>query len=102
MAFQVERARGHFAAARALLPSSQRRVMVAAEIMREVYETLLEKMVADGFRVWERCYRLTASRKVWIAASVFTRSVLWNAREMRRENRRVRAGLFLSRPVLNL
>ena len=100
MEFQVNRARGHFAAARALLPDSERRVMVAAEIMREVYGTLLERMAADGFRLWERSYRLSRGRKVWLAASVFTRTALVTAREMRRETRRARARLFVADPVL--
>ena len=100
MEFQLERARGHFAAARALLPDSERRVMVAAEIMREVYGTLLERMAADGFRVWDRSYRLSRSRKVWLAASVFTRTAFVTAREMRNETRRARASLFVPGPRL--
>jgi phytoene synthase len=100
MEFQVNRARGHFAAARALLPDSERRVMVAAEIMREVYSTLLERMAGDGFRVWERAYRLSRGRKVWLAASVFTRTAVVTAQEMRRETRRARARLFTPAPVL--
>ena len=100
MEFQAQRAREYFAAARALLPDSERRVMVAAEIMREVYSTLLERMAGDGFRVWERSYRLSRGRKVWLAASVFTRTAVVTAREMRKETRRARAGLFVPRPVL--
>jgi phytoene synthase len=95
MQFQLERARRHFAAARALLPDSERRVMVAAEIMREVYGTLLERMASDGFRVWDRSYRLSRGRKVWLAASVFTRTAIATARAMRRETHRARAGLFV-------
>lgn len=94
MEFQVARARKHYAAARALLPDKERRVMVAAEIMREVYSTLLERMAGDGVRVWERSYRLSRGKKVWLAASVFTRTALVTARQMRRETRRVRAALF--------
>jgi 15-cis-phytoene synthase len=93
MEFQLARARGHFEAAQSLLPDSERRVMVAAEIMREVYGTLLERMAGDGFRVWERFYRLSRGRKVWLAASVFTRTAVVTAREMRRETRRARGKL---------
>ena len=32
--------------------------MVAAEIMASVYGTLLERISADGFRVFEKEYRL--------------------------------------------
>ena len=79
MQFQVARARKHYAAAIASLPSSQRRVMVAAEIMRKVYGTLLDQMERDGFRVWEQAYRLSRRRKAWLAASVFTRTIVATA-----------------------
>jgi phytoene/squalene synthetase len=92
----LARARGHFKAAQSLLPDSEKRVMVAAEIMREVYGTLLERMAGDGFRVWERSYRLSRGRKVWLAASVFTRTAFVTAREMRRGTRR--KGGMLSAP----
>ncbi len=81
MQFQVARAKTHFEAAVAALPANQRRVMVAAEIMRNVYGTLLDRMEQDGFRVWERQYRLSRRRKAWLAASVFTRTVLLTAGE---------------------
>jgi phytoene/squalene synthetase len=100
MEFQAARALKHYAAARASLPESERRVMVAAEIMREVYSTLLDRMADDGFRVWERSYRLSRGRKVWLAATVFARTSFVNARDMRRQTRRARAGLCLPGPVL--
>ncbi len=90
MDFQLARARRHFEAARELLPNSERRVMVAAEIMREVYGTLLEQMAGDGFRVWERSYKLSRGLKVWLAASVFVRTAFETAREMRRKTRQSR------------
>lgn len=76
MAQQVVRARGYYCAAVEKLPKAQRQKMVAAEIMREVYLELLDAMVADGFRVWERRYRLTRRRKLWLAGSVFVRSLV--------------------------
>jgi phytoene synthase len=79
MQFQVARARAHYSAAVSSLPSSQRRVMVAAEIMRKVYGTLLDRMEVDGFRVWEQEYRLSRRRKAWLAASVFTRTIVATA-----------------------
>jgi phytoene/squalene synthetase len=100
MEFQAARALKHYAAAQASLPERERRVMVAAEIMREVYTTLLKRMADDGFRVWERVYRLSRGRKVWLATSVFARTAFVTAREMRRETRRARAGLWLPGPVL--
>lgn len=76
MAFQVARARGHYAAATAALPVSERRVMVAAEIMRQVYGVLLDRMESDGFQVWKQAYRLSRRRKVWLAVSVFAKTLL--------------------------
>jgi phytoene synthase len=97
MEFQVARAREYYAAAVAALPVSERRVMVAAEIMREVYGSLLDLMEHDGFRVWERAYRLSRGKKMWLAASVFARSAVRSARELRRRRR----GLSLLGPMLS-
>jgi phytoene synthase len=79
MEFQVARARGHYAAAVAALPRSERRVMVAAEIMRKIYGTLLDQMERDGFRIWERQYKLSSARKACLAATMFVRTVLLTA-----------------------
>ena len=79
MQFQAARARMHYAAAVAALPPEERRVMVAAEIMRKVYEALLTRMEKDGFRVWERRYKLTRFRKTWLAASMFAKTMLATA-----------------------
>ena len=76
MAQQVARARGYYSAAVEKLPKTERQKMVAAEIMREVYSELLDAMVADGLKVWERRYRLTRRRKLWLAGSVFVRNFL--------------------------
>ena len=76
MAQQVARARGYYSSAVEKLPKTQRQKMVAAEIMREVYSELLDAMVSDGLKVWERRYRLTRRRKLWLAGSVFVRNFL--------------------------
>ncbi len=64
MQFEAERAEQYFARARELLPKVDRRSMVAAEIMRAVYYSLLQKMKVDGFRVFERNYRLNKLDKL--------------------------------------
>jgi len=74
MRFQSQRAWGFFRSATDSLPGSQQRVMVAAEIMKAVYSRLLIKMERDGFRVWERHYRLGRMHKLWLMASVFVRA----------------------------
>jgi 15-cis-phytoene synthase len=58
MEFEAARAEGFFARAVELLPREDRRAMVAAEIMRSVYQALLRRIKADGFRVFEKEYRL--------------------------------------------
>lgn len=63
MEFEAARAGEFFANAAALLPKEDRRSMVAAEIMRSVYQALLRRMKADGFRVFEKEYRLTRLEK---------------------------------------
>lgn len=79
MEFQVARARQHYAAALAALPRSERRVMVAAEMMRKIYGALLDRMERDGFRLWERQYKLSGRRKAWLAGSMFVKTVFLTA-----------------------
>ena len=63
MEFEAARADAFFARAAELLPREDRRSMVAAEIMRSVYQALLRRMKADGFRVFEKEYRLSRLEK---------------------------------------
>jgi phytoene synthase len=63
MEFEAARAEEFFAQAANLLPREDRRSMVAAEIMRSVYQALLRRMKADGFRVFEKEYRLSRLEK---------------------------------------
>ena len=79
MEFEAARAEEFFARAASLLPREDRRSMVAAEIMRSVYHALLRRMKADGFRVFEKEYRLTRLEKSGrVAAQLFR--VCLNAR----------------------
>jgi phytoene synthase len=61
--FEAERAEVYFSRAAALLPPEDRRSMVAAEIMASVYRTLLRRMRADRFRVFEKEYKLSKIEK---------------------------------------
>jgi phytoene synthase len=63
MEFEAARAGEFFARAAELLPREDRRAMVAAEIMRSVYQALLRRMKADGFRVFGKEYRLSRLEK---------------------------------------
>jgi len=59
MAFQCERAENYYAAAVAKLPDGDRKAMRAAELMRVIYSRILQRMKADGFRVFEKRYKLS-------------------------------------------
>jgi len=66
MRFQHDRARGYYEAAREALPDEDRHSMVSAEMMGQIYSGILGKMHADGFRVFEKRYRLNGLAKAWI------------------------------------
>lgn len=78
MEFEAARAEEFYSKAAALLPREDTRSMVAAEIMASVYRALLRRMKSDGFRVFEREYRLSKIEKSGrVAAQLFR--VLLNA-----------------------
>jgi len=79
MEFEAARAEEFFTRAAELLPWEDRRSMVAAEIMRSVYQALLRRMKADGFRVFEKEYRLNRLEKSGHVAAQLLRVCL-NAR----------------------
>jgi len=79
MNFEAARAEEFFALAAKALPREDRRSMVAAEIMRSVYQALLRRMKSDGFRVFEKEYRLTRLEKSGRVAAQLLRVCL-NAR----------------------
>ena len=64
--FQAVRAREFFAKAKEAFTREDARALVAAEIMREIYSGLLDKMEAGGFRVLEKRYSLAKPRKIAI------------------------------------
>ncbi|MCB1234992.1 MAG: squalene/phytoene synthase family protein [Verrucomicrobiae bacterium] len=59
MAFEADRAERFFRAAAGALPATDRPSMVSAELMGGIYHRILRRMRADGFRVFERRYRLS-------------------------------------------
>lgn len=65
--FEAARARGYFRGAEAGLPPEQRRALAAAEIMRAIYNRLLDKIEADPARVFRERVRLSAPRKLLLA-----------------------------------
>ena len=63
MEFEAARAREFFAKAREALTPTDRRALLAAEIMAAIYERLLDKMQRDGFQVFDRRYALSKWEK---------------------------------------
>jgi 15-cis-phytoene synthase len=72
MDFEARRASSLYEAAK--VPPEDRRVLTPAEIMRAVYQTLLQKMQADRWRVFGRRYRLSRWQKGWLVAKQLFRS----------------------------
>ena len=67
MAFEADRARGHYAAAAERLPPEDRRSMLAARIMGAIYRALLEELGRRGHPIGGERVRLGRPRKAWIA-----------------------------------
>ena len=74
MHFEVARARAFYAEAVAALPPADRRVLVAAEIMRNVYSRILARMERGGFHVFTQRYRLSRIEKLAIVITQIFRA----------------------------
>jgi phytoene synthase len=66
MRFEAVRARALFASARQALPPDDAHSLRAAELMRAIYERILSRMEGDGFRVFEKRYRLSRVEKLLV------------------------------------
>ena len=66
MNYEAERAEHFFKEAEDALPASDRRSLVAARVMGEIYQLLLQKMRTDQFRVFEKRYEISKARKLAI------------------------------------
>jgi phytoene synthase len=62
----AERADACFREAERRMPAGDRRALLPARIMAEIYQNLLGRMRADGFRVFQRRYRVPLWGKLWI------------------------------------
>jgi phytoene synthase len=72
--FEAQRARLHFARARAAISAAEKRQLVAAEIMGDIYEKLLDELVARDFP--SKRVRISGARKAAIALRRFALSRL--------------------------
>jgi len=66
MDFQAERAESFFTEAAEILPASDRKALLPARIMGEIYQLLLAKMRKDRFQVFTKRYRISKPRKIII------------------------------------
>ncbi|MEO5913962.1 MAG: phytoene/squalene synthase family protein [Luteolibacter sp.] len=66
MDYEADRAEAFFQKARQLIPPADRQALLSAQIMGEIYQTLLGKMRADRFQVFKKRYRLSKARKLLI------------------------------------
>jgi phytoene synthase len=73
LAFQAERARGHYAAAGERLPAEDRRSMLAAEVMGSTYRALLGELARKRFPIGGERVGLGRTRKAWIALRTVAR-----------------------------
>jgi 15-cis-phytoene synthase len=73
LAFEAERARGHYERARQLLPASDRRSMLAAEIMGAVYREILDTIVRRGYPLGGPRVALSRPRKAALALGTLVR-----------------------------
>lgn len=66
ISYQAQRAEAFFQEAVSLLPACDRRAMLPARIMAEIYHLLLEKMRDQGFHLFEKRYGVSKFRKLLI------------------------------------
>ncbi len=66
MAYEAERAEGYFREAAGILPTQDKNALTPARIMAEIYHHLLTAMRSDGFKVLEKRYSVSRSRKLAI------------------------------------
>lgn len=66
MEFEYQRAIGYYDRAMKLLPAEDEKSMHPGLVMARIYRELLEKIRADGFRVFDKDYRLSRWRKLWL------------------------------------
>ncbi len=66
MHFEAARARALFMEASRALPADDAEALKPAELMHTIYKTILSRMEADGFRVFQKRYRLSKAEKLLI------------------------------------
>jgi phytoene synthase len=75
LAHECGRAREFYTRARQLLPREDARALVAAEIMRGIYQSILDRIERAGYDVFGEPIRVPRPRRAAIAASIWARSL---------------------------
>jgi phytoene synthase len=75
LAYECGRAREYYRRAQQSLPRDDRRSLVAAEIMRGIYQSVLGRIERAGYDVFGEVIRVPRSRRAVIAASIWARSL---------------------------
>lgn len=65
--YQSDRAKRYYKSALEKLPDEDRYTQRSGIIMKSIYESLLDEIEQDGFKVLEHQIKLTPLRKVWLA-----------------------------------
>jgi phytoene synthase len=68
MDFEAGRAEGFFREAEELLPAADHKALAPARIMAAIYQELLAGMRGDGYKVFDKRYRVSSLRKLAILA----------------------------------
>jgi phytoene synthase len=77
MRFEAERAHDFYRQANEALPPEERRNMLVAEIMKNVYFKLLKKIEAENFRVLDQQIKLSTSTKLLTTAKTVSKIKLF-------------------------
>jgi 15-cis-phytoene synthase len=75
--FEAERARQYYREAQQALANEDRASMLAAEGMRLIYASLLERIARAGYRVLDRRMSLSAPRKLYLVGRAWAGAHLW-------------------------
>jgi phytoene synthase len=76
LAFECQRAREYYDRAARLLPSLDRRAMVAAEIMGRIYREILDRIERGGYDVFSSRVRVPKPRQATLAIDTWLRTRL--------------------------
>ncbi len=77
IAFEAERARQYYREAEQALADEDRGSMLAAEGMRLIYASLLERIARADYRVFDCRMRLSAPRKLYLVGRAWAGAHLW-------------------------